>query len=215
MKTCLLSEYKKTKYGIIGFADSKASRKFNDGHICEDVDRGHIPKLFNTQNFLLATSGTNELLTKLENIPLEKTIQRLLNKSCYCQNYKVFLDALVKEINEYNDITNGQYHFLVGVYEQQSYWILRYIVQYNKEEGRYILKLLEKSKEFLVYTEGETFYVEAWKNLPSFYDMPFEKQKEVIQRSLEGLVGVYDTFKEYGIYNSVGGPYQIELFSIK
>ena len=48
-----------TKEGIIGFADSKATITFKDGHHEEDVQRGKIRKIFKNSHFIFVTYGNN------------------------------------------------------------------------------------------------------------------------------------------------------------
>lgn len=60
--------------GIIGFADSKTTRVFDDGSMMEDIKRGRIKKVFKTSKFICVTHGNNELFSASNQMNIEEYI---------------------------------------------------------------------------------------------------------------------------------------------
>lgn len=76
-----------TNEGIIGFADSKSSRKNNQNILYEDKARGHIPKLFKNNHFICVTHGNNELFSIINKMNIEDYFSIHLKEN---QNYEDF-----------------------------------------------------------------------------------------------------------------------------
>lgn len=53
----------KTHEGLIAFADSKATREYNDGRKEHEENRGEIQKVFANNRFIVVTYGNNELFS--------------------------------------------------------------------------------------------------------------------------------------------------------
>ena len=118
---------------IIGYGDTKGSC-FIDGKLQEDKERGKIPKVFTTKDFIICTYGINSFKVvgdKTGEIFIENWLEDNIGKVNYPED-------LVKRLHEYllkeeNLLAlNEQLHFIAGYIEMGQRVLVRASV--NKME---------------------------------------------------------------------------------
>lgn len=189
-----------TQYGIIGFADSKATMVYGDEYR-EDKERGCIKKIFKNDKFICVTHGNNELF---EN---RTKIEDYMNSNLKNYDYKDFFNCLFDKLRtsppRYND---GKYNFIIGTYDEKGYPYLRKITIDCHQD---VVFYDEKKENYSVIYGGDEKYRKIYDNIPKYYDIPYEKYSEMIRKQIENIIDIYDIDIKY---NSVGKPVQIEHF---
>ena len=193
-----------TSYGLIAFGDSKASKKFNDGHLEEDTKRGKIQKVFKNNRFIVAMHGNNELFSINNKLNIEEYFTQFLSPDI---SYMDFFNLLYMKLSinkpEYN---NGVYNFIVGAKDSNNkYYIRNITININKSEPEQSDKIYTKGYNI----GGDERYVELFEHIPTYHDIPLNNYANIIKKQLEKIVEIFD---EDPHYNSVGLPIQIEVF---
>lgn len=114
LKNVSLIAMKICQNGIVAFGDSKASRKYDDNSLFEDKERGSIQKVFKHHNFIIATSGNNEVNIDGKNTTVEQIINELIKTST----------SVVDFCNQFFEISKEdgrEYQFMFGYKERGSY----------------------------------------------------------------------------------------------
>lgn len=191
-----------TMEGIIGFADSKATKIFNDNHYEEDIQRGKIRKIFINSKFICVTHGNNELFSFNNKISIEDYFIEYLKDETYTDFFRMLFNRLLKDSPEYN---NGVYEFIIGSKDSMGYYIVKLTIDVNNE----IMKYSEPDYKKRVYYAGEDKYVRIYDLLKMYIDFPIIRYSQVIEKQVNLMIELFDTEIEY---NSVGKPVNVEVF---
>lgn len=194
-----------TREGIIGFADSKATLTFADGHYEEDIYRGKIRKIFKNNQFIFVTHGNNEVFSSKNRQNIEDYIEESLKPDTdYKTFFTILFDKLVIDKPEYND---GQYHFIIGSKDDNGrYFIQRLDISLNSELN---MKYSEKDYDYNAYYSGEDKYVNIYNYYPKYFNLDINEYAVNIKESLTYLVNSFNVNRGY---ETVGLPINIEIF---
>lgn len=187
---------------IIGYGDTKGSC-FIDGKLQEDKERGKIPKVFTTKDFIICTYGINSFEVvgdKTGEIFIENWLEDNIGKVNYPED-------LVKRLHEYllkeeNLLAlNEQLHFIAGYIEMGQRVLVRASV--NKME-------LSIKREYVTIPlfayGGNDAYVQYF-NKDTIQLMSDE---EDIKKNIERAVKKFDRELPY---NPVGGDIIVKTWS--
>ena len=193
-----------TSFGLIAFGDSKASKRYNNGYLEEDVERGKIQKVFKNNKFIVAIHGNNELFSINNKQNIEDYFSQYLSPDIsYNDFFNLLFMRLSLDKTEYND---GIYHFIIGAKDSENkYYVCNITIDINKSK----LDISDK-----MYTKGYSIggddrYVELFEHIPTYHDIPLNNYANIIKKQIEKIVEIFD---EDPHYNSVGLPIQIEVF---
>lgn len=192
-----------TKEGIIAFADSKATRKLDNGSVIEDINRGRIRKVFKNEHFICVTHGNNELFNEINKMNIEDYFKNYLNNEKYEDFFEELYKGLLENPPEYN---SGIYHFIIGSKNSKGLYIRKLYMNIPEKKMEYS----EKDYAKRMYYAGEEKYVQVYNLLIKPYDTPIEKSINKIKNQVETMV---DLFDNEPVYNSVEKPIIIETFS--
>ena len=189
-----------TNFGIIGFADSKSTIVFSDGHLGEDENRKRIRKVFKNKNFICVNYGNNELFSNKTRI--EDYFEKYMDEKCF----KDFFDELyLKMINDVPDYNDGKYQFLIGSKDIKGYFILSLTFDIRKKKILYSQPNYEK----IAHYAGEEKYVKMYNILKKYNNLPLSEYANDIKRQIELMIDIFDIERKY---NSVGKPVCIEMY---
>lgn len=194
-----------TNQGIIAFADSKATLKFENNVITEDKERGIIPKLFKNNKFIFVTYGSNEIFSEKNITKIEDYIFENLKMD---MDYKSFFIKLNSDIqNDWDDYNNGEYNFIIGSKDENGkYYLVRCLIKRGEKISFY-----DKTYEKNVYYGGDKFYCLAYNAQQHYKNIDIIDYTKMIKEFIENLVKCKDCFSSIE-YNSVGLPINTEIF---
>ena len=192
-----------TTEGIIGFADSKATITFKDGHHEEDVQRGKIRKIFKNSHFIFVTYGNNELFSAQFKINLEDYIEKYLDEN---MTYKDFFECLfIKLLYSKPEYSDGIYNFIIGSKDNKGQYLRKLTINTNKETQEYT----DKNYEYITICGGDETYREIYTQIPKYWDARIQEYQNIIQKQISKIVEILDLDYKY---NSVGVPINVEIF---
>ena len=194
-----------TREGIIGFADSKATLRFANGVIGEDVQRGKITKIFKNDKFIFVTHGHNEIFSEKNRVNIEDYIAEHLKNGI---DYEIFFKSLDEAIqNDKGDYHDGKYAFIIGSKNKNyKYFLLRCFIEYDK---RIVFSKKEYGKQ--VFYGGSEFYCHLYNNQTFYNHIEISKYADMIKNYIETIIDAKDVFSEIE-YNDVGKPVNVEIF---
>lgn len=191
-----------TNEGLIAFADSKATRKFNDGHCEEDIKRGKIRKVFKNNKFICVTHGNNELFSSKNKMNIEDYFNIYLKEEHYVDFFRRLFTDLLKDSPEYND---GIYNFIIGSKDSQGFYILDLTIDVNNNKINYS----EPDYKKKVYYAGDKRYVLMYDIIQKYTNLPIKEYSQTIVRQVNLMVNLFNTEEKY---NPVGLPINSEIF---
>lgn len=183
--------------GIIAFADSKASREDEKGHIFEDVQRGKIKKIFKNDKFIVATCGNNEIFTVKGILYIENVIEDILSSESIQEFAFQFFDKIQND--------GRAFHFLFGYKDtNEGYIIQPYIID---KDG--IHPQSKMNNHTVMYVQGEEKYIDILKRMSLVKYNTIQKARKNIKQILNNLIIIFNHYNEY---NTVGFPIKVEVF---
>lgn len=190
--------------GIIAFADSKASIKYDNGIIKEDINRGLICKIFKNNKFVFVTYGNNEIFSSENKMNIEDYIEQNLEESMDYEKFFMDLNSAIQNNQaKYND---GEYNFIIGSKNNNKYFLEKCKIKQNEP-----IEFYDKTYEKQIYTGGDIFYTNLYSRQNFYYDVDIDEYAQIIKTFIESLVKAKDSLDKYH-YNPVGLPVQIEIF---
>lgn len=188
--------------GIIGFADSKTTRVFDDGSMMEDIKRGRIKKVFKNSKFICVTHGNNELFSTSNQMNIEEYIQEEMKEKTYREFFDELYDKLLMDMPVVND---GKYNFIIGTKDyDKTYHIIECIIDVDNRDIRY-----HKHYEKQAYFAGEKRYVETYKQIYNYPYLDIYEYSKMIEKSVVKMIELFDLFPGY---NTVGIPVEMIVY---
>lgn len=197
-----------TNEGLIAFADSKVTLKYENGFMMEDKKRGLINKVFKNNQFIFVTYGNNELFSEKYKTNIEDYIQEhLIDDMGYLEFFEEMNEKIQENPANYHD---GEYHFIIGSKDQNNHY---YIVRCQIKQGSQI-NYYDKTYDKKIYTGGDEFYTHLYEGQVFLNDADIHKYSQMIQNFIEDIIKAKDglsNFYDYH-YNSAGLPVNIKIF---
>lgn len=186
------------KDGIVGFGDSKASRKDDNGCLYEDKDCGKIKKIFKNENMIIATSGNNEIIIDKNITYIETIINNILLSAKTPSEFSVRFFEESKE-------DGRTFQFIIGYINNDG----NYAIQCMDIDGKGIYPKDEITSQRILVFQGDKKYCDILKQMRFEKYSMVQKAKKEIKQLLSHMIIIFDHYNEY---NSVGKPVNVEIF---
>lgn len=203
--------------GLVGFADSRATKTYPDGTSKKNVRRGNIQKIFRNDDLLLLTFNLNQLMVHHQLVNIEDWINQNLEGCSKERFFKRFRKVASSDENRLFLLNSGVpkeqlgYEFIIGTKSIAPNGIKSYGCQYVvfDADGNF----REDSMIFRpgFYFAGDRRFREIFENHSSMdMSLPIGILKQKYETQLHSMISFFDANDQY---SSVGEPLNIIEFS--